>query len=384
VKLLLVAPIFPPEVGGVPTLYHQICLHMPPGTVVVAAAEHPDQAAFDAAQPYRIHRVPAFSEIDIPSLPAIAREAARIAAIARAECVTHVWLGHVNLSMLALLWRPFTSLPMFLYAHGEEIVQDYGGRLYAMAKRRFLKTVPRMVAVSHYTGHALEQFAGENARVAVIPNAVDSEAFFPQPKDPDLLARYGITDKKLLLTVARLETRKGHDRVIQALPKIAASVPEVHYLVVGGGEERERLENLARETGVADRVTFAQGVPQSELCRTYNLADLFIMPNRRLDNDVTEGFGIVFLEAGACAKPVIGGRDGGVPDAIMDGETGYLVDGDDVDAIAQRSIELLSDPDKAGKMGDLGRRFAIDHDYPALVERLLDFVGETGEATHAA
>lgn len=373
-KLLLVAPVFAPAVGGVPTLYHHICLNLPPGAVTVLAAACPGAAEFDREQPYAIHRIPRFAEIDLKGIPAIVREARAVARLARAEGATHVWLGHVNQSLLAMMLRPWLAQEIFLYAHGEEIVQDYGGRLYGLCKARFLKGLGRAVAVSRHTRDALLARGGPGLRVAVIPNAVDGAEFRPMPRDPALRARWGLAGKRVMLTVARLEARKGHDRVIQALPAILERVPDAHYLVCGDGEEAGRLRAMVADRGLQQAVTFISHVPQGELCAVYNLADLFVMPNRRMANGVTEGFGIVFLEAGACGVPVIGGNDGGVPDAIRDGETGFLVDGDDVDAIAARAVRLLTDAGLARAMGEAGRAFAREHDYRTLVRSLEGFL----------
>ena len=373
-KLLLIAPIFPPEVGGVPTLYHHICCELPPGSVTVLAADGPGAAEFDRKQPYTIHRIPRFAEIDIGGIPAIVGEALKVARLARKERATHIWIGHVNQSLLAMLLMPWVSQRIFLYAHGEEIAQDYGGRLYSLCKARFLKRLRQAVSVSRYTGELLRAKGGNGLDVAVIPNAVDTADFVPMEKDPVLLSRWGLEGKKIILTVARLEERKGHDRVIIALQRVLQKVPNAHYLVCGTGEESDRLKQMVTDMNLEDAVTFVDHVAQQELCQVYNLADLFIMPNRRVASGVTEGFGIVFLEAGACGVPVIGGNDGGVPDAIVDGETGFLVNGDDVDAIENRLVQLLSDDDLCRRMGKAGMAFAHDHSYGKLVSQLEAFL----------
>lgn len=373
-KLLLVAPIFAPQVGGVPTLYHHICLNMPKDSVTVLAAACPGDTNFDAAQPYTIHRIPKFAEIDMGGIPAILREAWQVAKIAARVKATHICFGHVNQSLLAMFLKPMVSQEIFLYAHGEEIAQDYGGRLYSLCKGRFLKGLKKAVSVSRYTAGQLQSRGGPGLDVAVIPNAVDAKDFTPREKKAVLLERFGLAKKRVILTVARLEERKGHDKVISALPQVLKAVPDAHYLVCGSGEMAGRLRRMVTDMGLDNSVSFVDYVAQDELCDVYNLADVFVMPNRRLDDGVTEGFGIVFLEAGACGVPVIGGKDGGVPDAIVDGETGYLVDGGDVEAIGDRLITLLSNRSQAEAMGQAGRRFAEAHDYPTLVRRLEEFL----------
>jgi len=167
-------------------------------------------------------------------------------------------------------------------------------------------------------------------------------------------ASLGLDQARVILTVGRLTPRKGIDTVIRALPSVIERVPNAVYMVVGEGEDRERLEALARETGVEDHVLFEGSVPFSQLPSTYNLCDVFVTPSRSAPPSV-EGFGIVFLEANACGKPVIGARSGGIPDAIVDGETGLLVEPDDEPGLAEALVSLLSNPERCRALGEAGR-----------------------------
>jgi phosphatidylinositol alpha-1,6-mannosyltransferase len=159
-----------------------------------------------------------------------------------------------------------------------------------------------------------------------------------------------------VLTVGNLVERKGHDMVIQALAQVIRQVPGTTYLVVGDGPYRDHLDRLARAAGVRDRVVFAGRVDADRLPDIYALCDVFVMPSRirPTERDV-EGFGLVFLEANACGKPVIGGRTGGIPEAIVDGKTGFLVEPESVPDIAGRLATVLTDPELAAEMGRQGR-----------------------------
>lgn len=375
-KLFLVAPFFPPLTGGVPTLYHNICLNLPQGSVAVLARACEGAADFDRNQPFPVYRWLRFAEIDLRSIPAIVREAVGILRLARRERATHIWLGNINQCLAAMLLMPFTARGVFLYAHGEEIAHDYGGRLYRWCKARFLAQVPQVVAVSGFTRDQLVARGVPPERIRVIPNAVDTERFVPAGKDPLLVEKWGLAGKKVILTLARMELRKGHDQVIRGLPEILRRVPQAHYLICGTGEEEARLRKMASEMDLTPHVTFGGPVPEADLVKVYNLADVFVMPNRRLDNGVNEGFGIVFLEAGACGIPVVGGRDGGVPDAIRDGETGFLVDGGCTGEIAEAVCRLLTDKGLAESMGKRGREQAVSMNYGRLTEMLCGFVGD--------
>jgi len=180
-----------------------------------------------------------------------------------------------------------------------------------------------------------------------------------------------------------MQRRKGQDRVIQALPRIRQSLPHVKYVMVGMGEELASLTTLAHELGVQDSVIFAGGVPDQELAAYYAACDVFIMPNRQIGDDI-EGFGIVYLEAGAAGKPVIGGKSGGTDDAIIDGVTGMRVDGNSSVEIADAVIDLLSTPGRGKAMGMHGRqRVENEFAWDAVVTRtrqVTTMIAEEGRA----
>jgi phosphatidylinositol alpha-1,6-mannosyltransferase len=187
---------------------------------------------------------------------------------------------------------------------------------------------------------------------------------------------------QVILTVGNLVERKGHDMVIRSLPAVCQRVPEATYLIVGTGPFKERLDELAAELGVRDRVIFAGRVPDDELPDLYAMCDVFAMPSRTLlaSHDV-EGFGLVYLEAGACAKPVVAGRSGGIEDAVVDGFTGLVVDPSDVRDIGQALIRLLTDSELRGRLGQQGRdRVEKERTWSILgarVQNILERVGNT-------
>jgi len=174
----------------------------------------------------------------------------------------------------------------------------------------------------------------------------------------------------VILTVGNLVERKGHDVVLKSLPKVLKEVPNTVYLIVGDGEQKQNLKELVDELGLGEQVIFTGRVPEKELPQYYNACDVFIMPSREIGSDI-EGFGIVFLEAGACSKPVIGGRSGGIIDAVEDGVSGILVDPTNVDEISQTLITLLTDDELARRLGRQGRkRVEEDFDQLAMAKKL--------------
>jgi phosphatidylinositol alpha-1,6-mannosyltransferase len=231
-----------------------------------------------------------------------------------------------------------------------------------------------IIACSSFLKQRLIEQGVSQDTVSVVEPGVDPVFLLPDDGGArSIRERYGLNREKVILTLARLDERKGHDKVIEAMPLVLEAVPDALYLVVGSeaergshsaGAERARLEMLARALGVDQRVIFVGAVPDDEVPSFYSAADVFAMPNREIQRGENrggldyEGFGIVFLEANARGLPVIGGRSGGAVDAVADGESGYLVNPLDEQEIAHRLIELLSDPILAKRLGANGRQRA--------------------------
>lgn len=175
-----------------------------------------------------------------------------------------------------------------------------------------------------------------------------------------LASALGLAGRKVILSIGRLVERKGFDTVIRALPQVLKTVPNACYVMAGGGEYSSELKKLRDQLGLQDHVVFAGSPDREAIPAYYRLCDVFVMPSRTLSGSQCEGFGIVFLEAAASGRPAIGGLSGGIPDAIVDGVTGHLVDPTDVGALAERIISLLTDPELAKSMGQAARQRAVE------------------------
>jgi glycosyltransferase involved in cell wall biosynthesis len=258
-------------------------------------------------------------------------------------CMRHVWRErpglivstHLNFGPLAMVARRSFGAPYILVAHG---IDAWG--ITNASRKRALREADLTLAVSNYTRDRLIQEVGLDAdRVKILPNTFAAERFAIAPKPPQLLRKYGLRpDTPVILTVCRLadtECYKGYDQIIKAMPEILRVVPNTRYLLVGKGPDRPRIEKLIAEAGVQDAVILAGFVPDAELAEHYNLCDIFAMPSR------AEGFGIVYLEALACGKPVLAGNKDGSRDALGGGELGLLVDPDDTAGIAAEIIRVL-------------------------------------------
>jgi phosphatidyl-myo-inositol dimannoside synthase len=277
------------------------------------------------------------------------------------------------------------SVPLINYLHGEELTMQMRPRLLMPHMRRWqmrsIRTADRNVAVSSYTARLAQSLAGADAeRVEVLPNFVDTGRFRISGRRGELRARLGWEGRLVILTLARLEPRKGIDQALRALALLERErkLPaEWMYVIAGRGRELEALKGLSGELGLSDRVVFRGFVPDGEVPDLYEAADVFLQPNREIDGD-TEGFGIVFLEASACGLPVIGGVAGGTADAIEEGVSGYRVDGESVEAIAGALGRLCGDAGLRAQMGEQGSArvaayFTVEQ-AAARFQRLLDDV----------
>jgi len=195
--------------------------------------------------------------------------------------------------------------------------------------------------------------------------------------------RLGLQDKQVLLTVSRLVKKKNHQLVLDLMPDLIRSVPDLVYLVVGTGPERQNLEAMVKQLGLDDRVRFVGHCPDESLVELYNMCGVFVMISRYFAGgnrsgqsiEGVEGFGITFVEAGACGKPVIGGNVGGVPDAVVDGETGLLVDSEDKGGARDAILKLLTEPNLAERMGRAGwKRAQEELGWPKVVARFRDCI----------
>jgi phosphatidylinositol alpha-1,6-mannosyltransferase len=272
-----------------------------------------------------------------------------------------VFCGHLFMAPLAAAIARLLRAQLWVQVHGIEAWHELSGM-----HRRSVESATLVTSVSRYTRRRLlEWVAIDPARVKVLPNTVELR-YHPGPKPGYLLKRHAAGGKKVLLTVSRLarsEQYKGHDRVIRMLPRLLSEHPDTIYLIVGEGDDRSRLEALARECGVVDKVQFVGLVPPKQLPDYFRLADVFVMPS------TGEGFGIVFLEAMASGIAVIGGGQDGSKDALCDGALGTLVDPENFEELASAILSALDHP---ARTGDRTSRFK-PHFFTAYLNTLHQF-----------
>jgi phosphatidylinositol alpha-1,6-mannosyltransferase len=354
-RTLIVTNDFPPRPGGIQSFVHGLATRLPEGTVTVYAPAWDGAAEFDAEQPFPVIRHPVSLMLPVPAV------SGRAAAIARARgCDTVLFGASAPLGLITPVLRRAGVRRAVAITHGHE-----AGWAALPGARRLLRRIGDEVDVMTYLGEyfrtrlarALSPAAAK--RMVRLTPGVDSGFFRPGAGGAAVRERLGLAGRPVVVCVSRLVWRKGQDTLIRAWPRVRAEVPEAVLLLVGDGPAAGPLRRLAAELGVAGAVRFTGSVPWAELPSYYDAGDVFAMPcrTRRSGLDV-EGLGIVYLEASATGLPVVGGDSGGAPDAILDGETGYVVRGPGGAAraagAAQRLTELLADPARARAMGQAG------------------------------
>jgi Glycosyltransferase len=371
-RTLVVTNDFPPRQGGIQSFVHELAVRQPPGSLVVYASTHPGAAAFDAAQPFPVLRHP--TGLLMPT-PAARRRV--VATLREYEC-TGVWFGAAApLGLLAPALRAAGAQHVLAMTHGHE-----AGWALLPGARQALSRIGRQADVitylSEYFRRRLSGTLGRPARLVRLTPGVNVDTFRPDVDGSAVRDRYGLTGRPVVVCVSRLVPRKGQDLLIEALPAIRRQVPDAALLLVGSGAYRRHLERLADSRGVSDAVVLTGGVPHAELPAHYAAGDVFAMPcrTRRGGLDV-EGLGIVYLEAAACGLPVLVGDSGGAPDAVRDGETGYLVNGRDRSAVADRLVRLLRDNGLRDRMGRAGRRWVEqDWRWDVIADRLRELLDQ--------
>ncbi|MGA5874353.1 glycosyltransferase family 4 protein [Streptomyces cellulosae] len=360
-KTLIVTNDFPPRPGGIQAFLHNMALRLDPERVVVYASTWKRSregveatAAFDAEQPFTVVRDR--TTMLLPT-PAATR---RAVGLLREHGCTSVWFGAAApLGLMAPALRRAGAERIVATTHGHE-----AGWAQVPAARQLLRRIGESTDTITYLGEytrsriarALTPEAA--ARMVQLPPGVDEKTFHPGSGGDEVRARLGLTDRPVVVCVSRLVPRKGQDTLIRAMPAILAAEPDAVLLIVGGGPYGKDLRRLAADTGVAASVRFTGSVPWSELPAHYGAGDVFAMPcrTRRGGLDV-EGLGIVYLEASATGLPVVAGDSGGAPDAVLDGETGWVVPGTSPTETADRITTLLADPELRDRMGRRGREW---------------------------
>ncbi len=360
-KILCITNDFGPRAGGIETFVIGLTERMPHSTVVVYTSAQGDTTSYDAQwlDNFGVEVIRDKSKILLPT-PRVARA---VRELVRERGISKVFFGAAApLGLLAKGLRRAGVRRIVALTHGHEV---WWAKVFpfTLAIRRIGKYVDTLTYLGSFTRNEIARSLSTRARESMVRIApgIDTSHFAPSDSAEQLKKELDLAGKRVIVSVGRLVHRKGQDTLVEALPEIVSAFPDAHLLFVGVGPHLEYIHKRAIQLNVLQHISFVGRVQYSELPRFISVGEIFAMPSRsRLAGLEVEGLGIVYLEASACELPVIGGLSGGAPDAVLEGETGFAVDGLNPSAVAAGVIRLLEDPQLAKAMGKRGRQWIID------------------------
>lgn len=357
--MLVTRDYFPPQVGGISTMMERLVTHADwPRLHCLVGDEGPTGIETIRGGSVRVHRSRAAFRLPHPlDLVYLVGLLASI----QVRHGTRALILSTNVeAYVGLLARRLLRLPFVMFAHGNEILalrdSNWPRALHAV------RTADAVIANSRYTAGLLHDIGVPPSRVLIVHPGCDTDTFRPAARQPDTRSRLMNCpdDAFVVLTVGNLVERKGHDMVLKAVAALKERIPEMVYVIAGAGRTDVALAREAAELGIADRVKFLGHVAAADLPALYAASDVFAMPSRlRAEERDVEGFGIVFVEAGACGIPVIGGRSGGIEDAVLHDKTGMLVEPGDQSALVAAIEALWRNPGLRAALGAAGRHRAV-------------------------
>ena len=359
--ILCITNDFGPRAGGIETFIIGLIERMPKNSVIVYTSSQKDSEPFDRAwsENYGVEVIRDKSTILLPSF----RVGRAVRRIARERQITRAFFGAAApLALLAQGLRRAGVTRIVSLTHGHEV---WWAKLwpFSFAIHRIGAGTDHLTYLGNNTKSEISRALSQSAQDAMVKIApgIDTNHFAPQSNSAALRDELGLTHKKVIVSVGRLVHRKGQDTLIEALPEILMHIPDAHLLFIGEGPYKDYLVKRAAELQLSHAVTFIGRIQYADLPRYICVGDIFAMPSRsRLAGLEVEGLGIVYLEASACGLAVIGGKSGGAPDAVLEAETGFSVDGTSPHEVADAAITLLQDPVLASGMGSRGRQWIID------------------------
>lgn len=378
-RYLVLTELFLPTKGGTAVWFDQVYRRLGGKGIHVITADVPGAADYDRDHPNSIHRV---------SLKRVWWLKPESLMMYLKFLFVALWLALTNRfdaihagralpeGLIAWVVARLTFRPVVIYAHGEELTGWGKGNKYKVMCFA-LQHADQVIANSDFTRDTLIGMGVRQDRIVLIHPGVDTEFFRPDLHFRDLRDSLGLEPgAKLILSVGRLSRRKGFDKVIDSLPALVQAGMDVHYAIIGIGEDEAYLRRQTEGVGMIGRVHQLGHVAMEDLPRWYNACDVFVLANREIAGD-TEGFGIVFLEAAACGKPAIAGRAGGTGSAVLEGITGLRIDGDSASDLHLALCELLSDPARCAELGRAGlERVRTSLSWNAVAERTEQFASQ--------
>ncbi|MEK6705775.1 MAG: glycosyltransferase family 4 protein [Candidatus Poribacteria bacterium] len=362
---LLITFNFPPSVGGIETMLYHIMRNMP-GKVIVMAPWVNGCDEFDLKQKFSVIRIRCGKASPSRAIKFLVRSIP----LFKKLHINHIQSGNIYAALVSMVLSKVYNTHYSVYAMGMEIAiinTNLRSWLYKWLFRSVLKNASCVLSISDFTSNEVIKSGVSANKIFKIPCGIDTTTLdsFSQEKfeifKKRVVKQYDLDGKKIILSISRLVPRKGHDLAILAVNELLRDMPDVTYIIVGGGPEFENCKKLVKKMSLDNNIKFTGQVPDEDIVNYYYLSDLFVLPCRHIkETSDVEGFGLVFLEANYCGRPVVGGNSGGIPDSVEHGKTGFIVDPADRKDIAQKIKLLLTNDDLRTKMGVYGRKRVIE------------------------
>jgi phosphatidyl-myo-inositol dimannoside synthase len=360
-KILLLTENFPPLEGGSGRWFWELYSRLPKDKFVVVADDTPEAKIFDQTHDLTMCRIPLKSmEWGFKSIKGLTfywRSLTTLRKLVKQHGITQIHCGRViHEGVTAWLLKLLTGVPYICYVHGEDVETAATSGEHNLMVKQVGKGAAQLICNSVNSANIVKRlgYASED-KITVLHPGVDAAKFVPAAEDLEFKQRMGWANRKVVITVGRLQARKGQDMMIHAVALLKELCPEVLYVIIGRGEQYEHLFALAKTLNVEHHVQFLRETSDAQMIECYQQCDLFILPNRTIGNDI-EGFGMVLVEAQACGKPVIAGDSGGTRETMRLNESGYIVDCTEPQNIAKQVNDLIQDPARCKQMGQAGRQ----------------------------
>ncbi|WP_436715003.1 glycosyltransferase family 4 protein [Roseiconus lacunae] len=368
---LVLSEVFPPQRGGSGKWLWEIYKRLDNLNFAMAVGNGFGELEGERSYPHPIERLPLSmprrSVANLSSLYHYTRQARLVSKVVRRHEVTMIHAARpLSEGLLALAMKLRYGMPYVCYTHGEDISVAMTSRELQYVTSRVLAASKAIIANSTFTAALLQSdWSIDAAKIKLMHPGVDTTYF--QPAQPQRQPQWA--NRFVILTVGRLQPRKGYDTVIRAIPHLVDNFPNLLYVIAGGGEYASQLKELVAELGIQQHVAFLGEISDDELLKCYQECDVFVLANRTIGNDV-EGFGIVLLEAQACEKPVVAGKSGGTKDTMQHEKSGFLIDATSPDELVSVLKTKLATPDLRSQMGRAGREFVVrQYDWASLSRR---------------
>jgi phosphatidylinositol alpha-1,6-mannosyltransferase len=360
-KVLVLTENFPPLSGGSGRWFWELYSRLPKEQYLILADDIQGASEFDKTHQFNILRMPlTSSEWGLKSISGLKfywRVFRQIRKVIKQHQITHIHCGRViHEGVTAWILKLITGTPYLCYVHGEDVETAATSGEHNLMVKQVCKHAEILICNSHNSANIVKRlnYAGDD-KIHVLHPGVDASLFVPAAADNAFKQHIGWQGRKVIITVGRLQARKGQDMMIRATALLKQQFPEILYGVIGRGECLESLQALTEELGLNDHVQFLTDVTDEQMIQCYQQSDVFILPNRTIGNDI-EGFGMVLVEAQSCGIPVIAGDSGGTKETMLINQSGFVIDCTQANSIAMTIAQLLADPEGSNKMGEIGRK----------------------------